>query len=150
MLLIGFIGQLAVAKVWTEPYPGLFQPGFGGFGGKQGAPENMTTVPQSVVTASYADGSTATFVDWVVMEQSKSAPSAVFQSAFGAHRTRPFDPRTVAWLERRLADLHDGRRPVRAVISWRDVVHDIDTGQPLRITTTDELVVPLRNGGGNG
>ena len=61
LLLVGFAAQLAVAKVWSEPYPGLFQPGFEGFGGKQGRPENMTTVPAPVVTATYADGSTATF-----------------------------------------------------------------------------------------
>ncbi len=150
LLLIGFVVQLAVAKVWTEPYPGLFQPGFGGFGGAQGRPENMATVPEPTVMATYADGSTSTFSHRDVMERSKSGRMAVFQSAFGTDSPRRSDPQTVAWLQERLTELDGGRRPVSAVISWRDVAYDVDTRQPGRIVTTDSVVISFPDGGGHG
>lgn len=150
MLLIGFVAQLGVAKIWKEPYPGLFQPAFGGFGGEQGRPENMTTVPQLAVTVTYTDGGTRTFSYLDVMKQSKSDPLTVFTSAFGPGSPRRSDPRTVAWLDRRLTDLGAGRRPVHAVLAWHKVTYDVDTRQPLRTTTTDSLDVAFPGGGSRG
>lgn len=148
LVLVGVVVQLGVAKIWTEPYPALFQPGFGGFGGRQGQPETMATVPQVAVVVTYADGSTASFSHLEVMRQSKSGPLVVFRSAFADSRRRS-DPRTVAWLEQRLADLGGGRQPVRAVIIEREVTHAIDDPQPLRVSTTGTVAVSF-GGGGNG
>jgi hypothetical protein len=145
-LLVGFTAQMAVTKVWREPYPGLFQPGFGGFGGQQGQPGTMATVPAPTVTATYADGSTATFSDRDVMARSKSAPAAVFRSAFaaagpGSPRLRPLDPRTSAWLDARLTELGGGRRPTSAVIAWHQVTFDVATRRPVGTATTDTVSV---------
>jgi hypothetical protein len=150
LLLVGFVAQVVVMKVLTEPYPGLFQPGFGGFGGNQGRPEAMATVAQPVVTVTYANGSTATFSHRSVMERSKSGQLAVFESAFGADSPRHPDPQTVAWLEKRLIDLGGGRQPLRAIVSWRNVTYDLDTRQPHRIATTNTMVISFLDGGERG
>jgi hypothetical protein len=150
LVLVSVAVHLGVAKVWTEPYPALFQPGFGGFGGRQGQPDTMTTAPQEAVVVTYADGGTASFSHLEVMRQSKSGPLAVFRSAFVVDSRRRSDPRTVAWLEQRLADLGGGRRPVRAVITGCEVTYDVYTRQPLRATTTDTVTVSFPGGDGRG
>lgn len=149
LVLVSVVAQLGVAKIWTEPYPALFQPGFGGFGGRQGQPDTMATVPQVAVVVTYADDSTASYSHLEVMRQSKSSPLVVFRSAFADDHRRS-DPRTVAWLGQRLADLGGGRRPVRAVITEREVTYAIDDPEPLRVTTTDTVAVSFPGGGGHG
>jgi hypothetical protein len=137
VILVGFAGQLAVTKAWGEPYPGLFQPSFGG----AVPPVGTAVVHEPTVIVLYADKTSATFSHLDVMAQSQSLPLAVFTSAFGPDSPRRSAPDTIAWLERRLADLGGGRRPERAVIEWRDVTYHLDDGRPPDSTVTDRTVI---------
>jgi hypothetical protein len=137
LVVVAFVVQLVMIKVWHEPYPGLFQPAFGGRHARGGT----TTVQQPTVTATYTDGTTTTFGHRDVMARSKSLQLAVFRSAFGPDSPRRSDPDTLAWLNRRLSDLGGGRQPDYAVLSWRAVAYDLDGDRPPRVTTTDRTVI---------
>lgn len=136
LVLLVFVGQLGVLRVAREPYPGLFQPSFGGkvTGG------STTAISEPTVTATYTDGSTATFTHRAVMAQSQSLPSAVFSSAFAPDSPRRSAPETVRWLRQRLTDLGGGRHPERAVINWRTVTYDLHDELPPRVATTERTV----------
>jgi hypothetical protein len=138
LLLVGFVVQLVIAKVWPgQPYPGLFMPGFPASGVRAGT----TTVRQPIITVTYNDGSTATFSGREVMAQSTTLPLAVFRKAFGPNSRS--DPDTLAWLEHRLSDLGGGRQPVQAVVSWRQVVYDLDGQRAPQVTATERTVISL-------
>ena len=137
VLLLVFVAQLGVTKVWSEPYPGLFQPAFGGSVDEAGT----TSVMEPTVTASYADGTTESFSHRDVMAQSKSLQVAVFTSAFGPDSPRRDDPETVAWLERRLAVLGGGKQPESAVLDWREVTYDLADEQAPRSSTTERTTI---------
>jgi hypothetical protein len=136
-VLVVFAVQLAATKIWAEPYPGLFQPSFGG----AVPPAGTAVVEEPTVTVDYTDGTSATFSHLQVMAQSKSLPLAVFKSAFGPDSPRRSAPDTISWLERRLSDLGGGRQPERAVIEWRDVTYHLDDGLPPRSVDTDDTVI---------
>ena len=142
LVLAGFAMQVAVDEVWREPYPGLFQPAFGGTGPEAGVVES----DEPTVTVAYADGSTETFTHLEVMAQAKSSPTRVFSTAFRPESPRRDLPGTVAWLEERVSDLGGGREPVRAVISWRTVRYDLDDDGPPRVTVGDRTVIPFGGG----
>jgi hypothetical protein len=144
LLPLAFALQLGVVHVAEEPYPGLFQPSFGGkvVGGR------TASTAEPLVTATYEDGSTATFSHRQVMAQSRSLPSIVFASAFDPRSPRHSAPATVAWLEHRLTDLGGGRHPERAVIEWRTVAHPLDGAGPARASTTARTSYTF--GGGRG
>ncbi|GAA4286672.1 hypothetical protein GCM10022262_10310 [Georgenia daeguensis] len=131
--------QVAVDEMWREPYPGLFQPGFGGIGPVAGTVDS----DEPTVTVDYADGGSETFSHLEVMAQAKSSPTRVFSTAFRPDSPRRDLPETVAWLEERVSVLAGGREPVRAVISWRTVHYDLDEDGPPRVTVGDRTVIPF-------
>ncbi|MCK6210635.1 hypothetical protein KZX45_08790 [Georgenia sp. EYE_87] len=139
LVLTGFVAQVAVDEMWREPYPGLFQPGFGGIGPVAGTVDS----DEPTVTVVYTDGGSATFTHLEVMAQAKSSPTRIFSTAFRPDSPRRDLPGTVAWLERRVSDLGGGREPVRAVISWRTAHYDLDDDGPPRFTVGDRTVVPF-------
>jgi len=139
LVLAGFAVQVAVNEIWREPYPGLFQPAFGGTGPVAGTVES----DEPTVTVTYADGGTTTFTHLQVTAQAKSSPTRVFSTAFRPESPRRDLPGTVAWLEERVSDLGGGREPVRAVISWRTVSYDLDDNGPPHVTVSDRTVIPF-------
>jgi hypothetical protein len=140
LLLIIFPAQLAVLVIWGEPYPGLFQPKFGGE-----LPVNGTVRAQEpILTVTFTDGSSSTFSHLQVMDQAKSLPLSIFRSAFGPTSPRRSDPRTVAWLKDKLHELGGGREPEQAVIDWRTVTYDLDEQRPPTYISTDRTVVTFR------
>ncbi|WP_127129781.1 hypothetical protein [Georgenia sp. SYP-B2076] len=139
LLLIGFAGQMAITEIWREPYPGLFQPAFGGTGPVVGTVDS----DEPTVTVTYADGTAATYTHLEVMAQAKSSPTRIFSTAFGPKSPRRDLPGTTAWLERRVADLGGGREPVSAVIDWRTAHYDLSGEAPTRFTEVDRTVIPF-------
>jgi hypothetical protein len=142
LVLAGFAVQVAVDEIWREPYPALFQPGFGGIGPVAGTVES----DEPTVTVVYADGNAETFTHLEVMAQAKSSPTRVFSTAFRPGSPRRDLPETVAWLEQRVFDLGGGREPVRAVISWRTAHYGLDDDGPPSFTVGDRAVVAFGGG----
>jgi len=142
LVLAGFVAQVAVDEIWREPYPALFQPGFGGIGPVAGTVDS----DEPTVTVVYTDGDAETFTHLEVMAQAKSSPTRVFSTAFRPDSPRRDLPETVAWLEQRLSDLGGGREPVRAVVSWRTAHYDLDDDGPPSFTAGDRAVVPFGGG----
>lgn len=120
LLVVGG-GQVLVDHYSSEPYPGLFQPGFAGAGRYQG-----TVVPMVVheVAVTYVDGSTSTFEGDELLAASEVSRARVFNTAF-RDDGRAGDPRTQAWLADRLTDLGDGVAPRSATLSWVRWEHDV-------------------------
>jgi hypothetical protein len=137
VILVGFAVQLALSMIWREPYPGLFQPSFGG----AVDPAGTEVVEEPTVTVEYTDKTRAVVSQLQVMAQSQSLPSAVFKEDFGPESPRRSAPDTIAWLGRRLSDIGGGRQPERAVIEWRDVTYHLTDGRPPDSTVTDRLVI---------
>jgi hypothetical protein len=142
LVLTGFAFQVTVDEIWREPYPGLFQPAFGGIGPVAGTVDS----DEPTVTVTYADGESATFTHLEVMAQAKSSPTRVFSTAFRPESPRRDLPETVEWLEKRVSDLGGGREPVSAVISWRTAHYDLHDDGPPRFTVGDRTVVPFGGG----
>lgn len=139
LLLVGFLVQVAVNAIWREPYPGLFQPAFGGTGDVAGTVES----DEPTVTVTYTDGTTATFTHLEVMAQAKSSPTRVFSTALGPKSPRRDLPETVAWLEQRVSDLGGGRQPVSALIDWRTAHYDLTGDGPPQYTEVDQTLIPF-------
>ncbi len=136
LILVGFVVQVAVTQVWREPYPAVSQPRFGVV-----SPPGTAVVLEPTVIATYADGSTATFDHLDVMAESRSEPVVAFRSAFGSDSPRRDEAETVAWLEQRLAELHDGDAPQSALIEWGQVSYDLDEGRPPTTQTVDRTEI---------
>jgi hypothetical protein len=137
ILLTAFAVQMAVAKVWAQPYPAFFQPSFGG----AVSPAGTTVMEEPTITVTYTDGTVMTVSHNDVMAKSQSLRLAVFTSAFSPDSPRLSAPGTVAWLGQRLTELGHGRHPARAVIQWREVTYDLGDRRPPRSATTDRTTI---------
>lgn len=120
--LVLFVGQVVVKEVFSEPYPGLFQPGFGA----PASDGRFITVDQPVVVATFADGTTSTFDHRVVVADSRVLKLAVFNRGFGQEAMAEPDAETVGWLSDRLSELSGGPPPLRARIDWVRVTYDME------------------------
>jgi hypothetical protein len=139
------VAQEAVTLGHREPYPALFQPSFG-----NGSVTKQHTIvgdePTMVVT--YAGGARKTFDHLDINAAAKSSPLTTFRSTFGPTSPRRDKAATVAWLEQRLTDLGGGRRPVSAVLTWRNVAYHLDGDRHVDSVVTDRHTYTF--GGGNG
>ena len=91
--------QVAVREVAGEPYPGLYQPSFGGVpisGGR-------ATTTDAVVTLTYVDGRTRQLPIAQALPPTGILPRSVLEQGFRDQATAD-DPRTVVWLRERFAD----------------------------------------------
>ncbi|WP_432544285.1 hypothetical protein [Kineococcus sp. SYSU DK002] len=95
--------QIAVRHVASEPYPGLYQPSFGGV--LQSGREATTW--ETEVTLELADGTTRSTSVEEILPPTGVLPRYVFASGFGDQASAD-DSRTVAWLRDRLAVLGEG------------------------------------------
>lgn len=114
--------QVVVREVVGEPYPGLYQPSFGGVpltGGE-------ATTTDAVVTLDYADGRTRAMSMAEALPPTGILPRYVFSRGFRDQATAD-DPRTVAWLRERFAD--DPGGPVTGFdVQWQQVGYSVTDG----------------------
>ena len=131
--------QILFKAAIGEPYPGLYQPSFGGV--PQEGTEARTVEPRVVVT--YADG-TSDIVPFeeVLPEGGPSARSLLFRSAFLSEE-RALDPRTVALVAGRL-ESRAGKPAIEMSIDWQNVRYDLRTGARRVESVTSGIELNLR------
>ncbi|WP_344476579.1 hypothetical protein [Kineococcus aurantiacus] len=114
--------QVAVRELAGEPYPGLYQPSFGGVpltGGR-------ATTTEAVIHLGYADGHTRRIPVEEALPPTGILPRYVLLRGFRDQRTAE-DPRTVAWLRQRWADDPEGT--VTAFdVQWQQVGYSVQDG----------------------
>lgn len=115
-----FVAALAVLPVQTlvhhgapEPYPGIYQPSFGG--AVMEGVDYQTYEP--VVSVVDASGSKSTVDYRDVLPPTPVVPFSVFRSAF-EDDARAHDPRSERWLRQRLMTLAPGGDPQTVVVDW--------------------------------
>ena len=121
--------QLAVRDLAAEPYPGLYQPSFGGE--VSSGPTYDSVEPRIAVTD--ADGSTRQLGVDAVLPPTGVDPGAVFRSAF-REGPRAHDPDTAFWLRQRLQALEPGSDPQDVTVDWVHVEHRVGS---TRVRTGD-------------
>lgn len=126
VLLLAFVAQSAVREVWAEPYPGLFQPAFGG----TPPPGHVVEVTEPFVRVAYTDGSRAVFSHRQVMSEARVLPVAVFNSAFFPGSPRAADERNHEWLRARVSELGDGRAIQSLDVDWTTTTYDMAGRRP--------------------
>ena len=117
--------QTLVRHGGTEPYPGVYQPSFGGEV-PQGS-DYRTYEP--VVMVRERDGATRTVDYRDVLPHTAVLPLPVFKSAFADDR-RAGDPRTGQWLRERLLALSPGSDPQEVTVTWAYVERRIGSTVP--------------------
>ena len=114
--------QVAVREVAGEPYPGLYQPSFGGVPLRG----DRATTTDAVVTLQYADGRTRDLTMAEAMPPTGILPRYVFARGFRDQATAD-DPRTVAWLRERFAD-DPGGTVTGFDVQWQQVGYSLADG----------------------
>lgn len=130
--------QHVVSSVSAEPYPGLYQPSFGGR-----VPEGDVAVTlEPEVTVVEADGEERSVAHDELLPTTRVLTPVVFEQAFlrGSHAQ---DAATAAWLRERLTDLDPGSDPRALRIVWREVEHDLGTSRARVLGTVDEVVIDV-------
>jgi hypothetical protein len=106
--------QYIVKQKVSEPYPGLFQPAFGGVPSQSGILEERK--PQ--IDVAYADGSSRAFTHQELLYDSGVQSLSVFNSGFYRDKAaRARHPETTAWLKERVEELGNGSMAREAVIT---------------------------------
>ncbi|WP_432570312.1 hypothetical protein [Kineococcus sp. SYSU DK005] len=133
--------QVGIRHLASEPYPGLYQPSFGGV--PLAGREAVTT--EAEVTLELAGGQRRTSSVEEVLPPTGVLPRYVFARGFGDQEAAD-DPRTVAWLRERAATLDD--RPVTALdVRWQRVGYSLDDGSRRVLEDLDHVRVDLAAGG---
>lgn len=133
--------QLVVREVGSEPYPGLYQPSFGGTVAE--GLDYQTYEP--LVTVIERDG-TERKVDYRdVLPPTPVLPLSVFRSAFEDDK-RSQDPQTARWLRSRLLVLDPGSDPQSATIEWVRVDRQIGSTRSQVAEVAKTVVLDVRGG----
>jgi hypothetical protein len=115
--------QMLVRQVVAEPYPGLYQPSFGGVP-QQG---DAATTLEPEITVHFADGRTEAWTSEDVLPPTPVLENEVMRKAFtGAAPAQ--DPETLRWLRDRILARSPGSDPASVVIAWQEVEYDFVTG----------------------
>ena len=109
--------QLLLERAVGEPYPGLYQPGFGYVAQRDDAVRLVE--PEVVVT--YADGGREALDATEALPPDIGVlPQSVLKTV-GRDERVATDPRTRAWWAERLGERAPGRVPVEVVVRWVEV-----------------------------
>lgn len=129
--------QVAVREIWSESYPGLYQPSFGG------APSSaaVATALEPRVDVEATDGSVTEVPFRDLLPPTPVLETAVFRSAFYSPDNAA-EPETRAWLRDRVIAWRPGIDPSEVTITWEDVEYALSTGERRvvgtnRVTTVD-------------
>ncbi|QBI20302.1 hypothetical protein ER308_12500 [Egibacter rhizosphaerae] len=106
---------MLVARLWSEPYPALYQPSFAG--AAQGGEQVEFTVPRVTMHARGGEDLRLHHMD--LMAESRVAEIAVFSTAFPADNLEDAleDSSNAQWLQSRLEEL-TGESPEAATVEW--------------------------------
>ena len=124
--------------MYSEPYPGLYQPSFGG---DVPVGKSYTTL-EPRVTVTDADGSATRIAYEDLLPPTDVVPQTVFRHAF-LHSREADDPGTARWLRGRLVALAPGSDPRTLTIEWLDVVRRVDSSRSrvADVESVDEIDV---------
>lgn len=127
--------QMVVDRALSEPYPGLFQPGFSGVF-QQG---DVATAREPEATVRYADGRDEV-VPWQALlpEGTAVLPLAVLRRLTLTPGVAD-DPETATFLRGRISDRRPGGDPEVLTVAWRRVAYPLDGG-PSRVLAVEETV----------
>ncbi|MCI2239892.1 hypothetical protein MO973_36965 [Paenibacillus sp. TRM 82003] len=137
LAVLALPAQVAIRHVASEPYPGLYQPSFGGV--PLAGREAVTT--EAEVTLEFAGGATRAVGVEEVLPPTRVLPRFVFTRGFGTQE-RADDPRTVAWLRERVAAL-DERTATAVDVRWQRVGYSLDDGSRRVVEETSHVRVDL-------
>ncbi len=132
-VLLALPVQVAVREVWSEPYPGLYQPSFGG------APRSaaVATTLEPRVDVEATDGSVTPVPFRDLLPPTPVLETTVFRSAFYS-ADNAAEPQTRAWLRGRVAAWRPEIDPATVTITWEDVEYALSTGER-RVVRTDRV-----------
>lgn len=130
--------QLAIREIKSEPYPGLYQPSFGG--AVSAGPAYETVDPRITVTD--ADQTTYQIAYQDLLPPTRVIGSAVFRSAFHDDQ-RSQDPRTASWLRQRLLVLEPERDPAEVVIEWVEVERRVDSAATRDVEVEQRVAIDV-------
>lgn len=131
--------QVLFRAAVDEPYPGLYQPSFGGV--PQEGTEAATVEPK--VTVTYVDGSVEAVPFAEILPQGgPTARSLLFRSAFLTEE-RAQDPRTLELVARRLEE-RAGHPATSMRVDWQDVRYDLRTGERRVVSVTSTVKLDLQ------
>jgi hypothetical protein len=135
--------QMGVRKVVGEPYPAIFQPSFR----TTPAQGSFTDVFDPIIVADYDDGTSRSFTERELFNDSEVLPSTVFKTAFETHANEAGSAEVRSWLEHRLAELGKKSDVEKATISWRTAKYSLKANTPPTYITTKTVVMPLEGEG---
>ena len=129
--------ELAVSAKFGEPYPGIFQPGFGGVPEEDGA--IFYERPEVAIVDSSGSKSITDFKSLAPDVGSES--QVVLARAIGETDSRR-SPETVDFL-RKAAQGAVGGTPTQLAISWVSYKYDLETRQSTRLSNVRTIIIPL-------
>jgi hypothetical protein len=129
--------QVGVREVFSEPYPGLYQPSFGG------APKSsrVAAAHEPRVTVRSSDGSVVAVPFRSLLPPTPVLELPVFRAAFGQDEVVR-NPETRAWLRDQVLAWRPELDPSEVTVVWEDVEYDLRSGDRravaiTRVTTVD-------------
>ena len=131
--------ELAVSRLYAEPYPALFQPSFAG------VPVSGDGVPtvEPTITVTLADGGVAhPSVSELLPADTDVLPSIVLSKALRpATDSRAAETR--AWFAARLERLYPGRGAQTLRVEWHSVAYSVASGKrhDLGISRTETMTL---------
>lgn len=133
--------QLVVREALAEPYPGLYQPSFGGTissGSTYSSVEPRVTVTE-------ADGALRRVGADALLPHTGVDEGAVFRSAFH-EGPRAHDSRTADWLRERLKHLAPESEPRTVTVDWMDVERRVGSQEARLVGLHSRVVMDLEDG----
>ena len=128
--------QMLASRLWSEPYPALYQPSFA----SSAKEDNVLVVEVPRVDAVFSDGRRASFSHIEVVGDVATSEMTIFNAGLQTSASRIDEVETVAWLHERLENL-GGAAPTSARISWHRYEQPIAEEMPQAVETTHEVEV---------
>ena len=133
--------QVVVREVFSEPYPGLYQPSFGGDVTRGSTFTNV----EPRVTVREADGSSHRVPYTAVLPRTGALPQAVFRSALG-DPVRAQDPQTRRWLRQQLLAAEPTTDPRSVEVEWLTVERRFGSSTARVVSVEDETPIDVGPG----
>lgn len=138
-VLVALPAQVLVRERYSEPYPGLYQPSFGG---APRSPEVARTLEPRVVVET-AEGREVPVAFRELLPPTPVLQTAVFRSAFYP-RGNALEPQTRAWLRGRVTAWNPRIHATAVEVTWEDVEYDVHSGDRQVISTNRVITIDVR------
>lgn len=129
--------QVLLRAAFGEPYPGLYQPSFGG------VPEagNVAITREPKITIVYDDGTRRRVKITGLLPSTPQVEAPIFRSAFYDPK-RARDPETLKWIRERI-ERQSGREAEAMIVEWQRSAYNLRDRSRRVVATEKKLELDL-------